>query len=706
MNTLIATLGASWQVIPEIVALIQPAACPLYQNHPQQHKLAELQHQCGHPNNQSSQLWIITSSSERTAQGIQRIKDWNQRLPQPLPITFFIAENTDDVTTEQELKALQELVFRVVLKASELGSVICSLAGGRKTMSADLQHAASLFGAQGLLHVVAPEPLPDELKSNQPDFWAKPLPAASAATLLPAYIGAYKRQETLDIDPAIQSTDYPLPAANIHQQVYFEYRPEQPQLVQQVMQREQAAGTLLNNYLADLAQQETHENWRHLYRLPPKTIQRLKTEKVGQQHLSLIQQMPKAELHCHLGGIPNLQQQIQIGHSIWQTLPHNQQQNLIQQLQPLLESETWLWDWPERYLRVEANPVYRAERAACLLTQNSPEKLQANLYQITEPRLALKNTPHGFSAYERPGELTGSSVLGHPAALKPYVQAILDYCKQDNLVYLELRGSPQKYRPENPQGWLLNFYQQLISHLPDDKIQIRFIWILDRRSTVELLARQVKQAVATHQHPQLNHFLVGLDLAGDESQNQPEQLAPHFLPAFASCLPLTIHAGEGQPAENIWQATYHLHADRVGHGLTLANHSALLTRFRNKKICLELCPTSNLEVIGYQPPEDHPAAADGQNLPHYPVAALWGSGIAITLNTDNPGISRTSLTQEYLLAAQLWETPQGMSLWNALAINKQAFIHAMASAEDREKMLKHWDKIIYQQMAEYFAESI
>lgn len=142
MNTLIATLGASWQVIPEIVALIQPAACPLYQNHPQQHKLAELQHQCGHPNTQPNQLWIITSSSERTAQGIQRIKDWNQQLPQPLPITFFIAENTDDVTTEQELKALQELVFRVVLKASELGSVICSLAGGRKTMSADLQHAA------------------------------------------------------------------------------------------------------------------------------------------------------------------------------------------------------------------------------------------------------------------------------------------------------------------------------------------------------------------------------------------------------------------------------------------------------------------------------------------------------------------------------------------------------------------------------------
>ena len=165
MSILIATLGASWQVIPEIVALIRPDACPLYQRHPNQQQLDALRRQCGVLESPCTALWVITSSSPKTTAGVQAIQSWAALLDQHLPITFFVAEGTDTVTSEQELHALQELVFRVVLKASEQDAVVCSLAGGRKTMSADLQHAASaLCWAAFCWHRLLPcldTPIPD-----------------------------------------------------------------------------------------------------------------------------------------------------------------------------------------------------------------------------------------------------------------------------------------------------------------------------------------------------------------------------------------------------------------------------------------------------------------------------------------------------------------------------------------------------------------
>ncbi|MBK9444472.1 MAG: hypothetical protein IPN53_25670 [Comamonadaceae bacterium] len=77
--------------------------------------------------------------------------------------------------------------------------------------------------------------------------------------------------------------------------------------------------------------------------------------------------------------------------------------------------------------------------------------------------------------------------------------------------------------------------------------------------------------------------MLGLDLAGDEGSSAPEQLAQHFTPAFADCVPLTIHAGEGEAADHIWQAAYHLHADRALPRLTLAANPQLAKRFRERR---------------------------------------------------------------------------------------------------------------------------
>jgi adenosine deaminase len=323
--------------------------------------------------------------------------------------------------------------------------------------------------------------------------------------------------------------------------------------------------------------------------------------------------------------------------------------------------------------------------------------LQHNLYGVTEPRIALKTRhSHGFSAFERPGELSGSALLSHPAALNPYAQAVVAQARLEGLAYLELRGSPHKYRKLDPAGFvrdlrsaLQNAGAQVSATEPPShagSLRIGLIWILDRRQP-QTLAKTVQQAV--HAKGVTGDFLLGLDLAGDEGCNTPEQLAEDFMLAFANCLPITIHAGEGESASNIWQAAYHLHADRIGHGLTLADNPPLAARFRDRGICLELCPTSNREVVGFA----DPAYPDSADLPRYPLRQLMQAGLPVTLCTDNPAISRTTLAAEFLAAARM--TDGALSLWECLALMRQAFVHAFLPSAEREALLKRVDAQVF-----------
>ncbi|RAU17616.1 adenosine deaminase [Nitrincola tibetensis] len=687
-SILVATLGATWQVIPEIFAALDPDKCNLYKEHDTP--------ECFHNIQQLSdtysidELWIITSQSKNTQKGIEQIQLWCSGLKKPVSLRVLIAAETDQVTSAKELDHIRELIFRSVLKATEIGNVICSLAGGRKTMSADLQRAASIFGTQGLLHIVAPEPLPDSLKCNDYIFWNRPLTPEDAKLLLPAWIGRYNRREILDTYwnnlPPIHSKRFPLSLSNTELN-YF--HTDSISLVDEVSERERDAQKLLGNYLAFLAESERHENWRHLYRLPPRLIEDLRTTSLDERFKPLIQAIPKAELHCHLGGIPDLDTQIKIGHAIWKGMTKQEQSYALETIYPLMQKKSiWDWNWPSTYIPRNLAPIDRSKISAALLVNVDRSDLELNLFDVTQPRVGLIHQTKGFSAYERPGELTGSAVLGHPLAIPCYIQAINDYVDNENIAYLELRGSPHKYS-NAPIGWLKAFRDQLKD---SDTRMFRFIWILDRRAsnTKEI----INEAMSAFADEALRNFIVGFDLAGDESQSSPHELASAFLPIFEACIPVTIHAGEGQTPENIWQAAYNLNADRIGHGLTLAEKPSLLTRFRNKGICLELCPTSNIEVIGFYDPLN----SNTSSYSKYPLKSLWDQGISLTINTDNPGISNSGLSDEYLLASRL---SGGISLWDTLAIIKQGYVHSMIDTALREVVLKRYDKEIFDIISNY-----
>ncbi len=221
-----------------------------------------------------------------------------------------------------------------------------------------------------------------------------------------------------------------------------------------------------------------------------------------------------------------------------------------------------------------------------------------------------------------------------------------------------------------------------------DGPRIRFVWIFDRRTTAnaEAFEREVSAFVrCAERHPEV---MAGIDLAGDESVGLPEFVPSALRPIHERCHRVTIHAGEGQAARNIWDAAYLFHADRIGHGLSLAENPELAARFRDRDIALELCPTSNLEVVGFADGQRH----ESRGFPGYPFRRLWEMGVALTINTDNPGISRTDIANEYVVLGRL---DQKLTRWEVLALLRQAWVHAFLPASERETQLKLADQALF-----------
>lgn len=704
---LVCTLGASWQVIPEIYGWLAPSVLDLYAHASRRDQLLTSAQHMRAPD----EIWVCTTQGQQTQTSLDHLVEWWQRLGQPVLLRVWTAAGTDQLATEAECEHLRELIFRAVLAAWEVvgmdGQVVLSLAGGRKTMSADLQEAGNWFGATALVHVVGPEALPKVLRGGADAFLAPlsglpaPIPdrpdaksVVPADAVVPLVVGRATRSELIDLPmqgETIRSTRFPMAELAGKQQVSWPLPPEGASLVRELAQRQRASHQLLGNFLAQLAASEPHENWRSLYRLPARTIDGLRQRNLLPGDRDWLVSVPKADLHRHLGGCLSVAEQQVVARAIWSAARPSARDVAMRQVRTLLaDHATWGWDWPTRLKRLDA-PA-RALASSGLLLHASDQQLQLNLFTVTEPRVALKRaSAHGFSAYERPGELSGSALLGEPASIQTYAQLIVAQARAEGLVYLELRGSPDKYRPDDPTAFLL----ELESALRDAGAQTRgfvesasllrigFLWILDRRRRTDIASSVARAVLARAQLPE---FLLGLDLAGDEGTTAPEELAAHFLPAFADCLPLTIHAGEGESAQNIWQAAYHLHADRIGHGLSLADHPQLAQRFRDRGIALELCPSSNREVVGFYDP-NVPASHD---LPAYPLRGFIDAGLPLSLCTDNPGISQTTLADEFLVAARM--TADGLNRWQALALIRQGFVHAFLPAAERDFLIKHIDQ--------------
>lgn len=134
----------------------------------------------------------------------------------------------------------------------------------------------------------------------------------------------------------------------------------------------------------------------------------------------------------------------------------------------------------------------------------------------------------------------------------------------------------------------------------------------------------------------LGKGVCALDLAGNEAAWPTEDFADLFLRAGQRGIPAVIHAGEAAGPESVRKAL-ELGAVRIGHGIRAAGDEELMGLLRDKKICLEMCYSSNLQTRTVDSPEE------------YPLTRFLERGLSVTVNTDNMTVSDTNLKKEYLL---------------------------------------------------------
>lgn len=129
--------------------------------------------------------------------------------------------------------------------------------------------------------------------------------------------------------------------------------------------------------------------------------------------------------------------------------------------------------------------------------------------------------------------------------------------------------------------------------------------------------------------------VVGCDLAGDEMAYPTARFADFFRRAMEYGMPFTIHAGECGRREEIRTALA-LGARRIGHGIAMKGDRDLMRTCADRRIGVELCPTSNLQTKAIR------------DIADYPLAEFMEAHVPVSVNTDNRTVSGTTCTEEFL----------------------------------------------------------
>ena len=172
--------------------------------------------------------------------------------------------------------------------------------------------------------------------------------------------------------------------------------------------------------------------------------------------------------------------------------------------------------------------------------------------------------------------------------------------------------------------------------------------------------------------------VVGFDIAGEEAGHPPKAHVEAFQLCRRENFSITIHAGEAFGPQSIWQALQYCGAHRIGHGVRLVEDMAisdnkvvklgpLAAYVRDKRIPLELCPSSNVDT-GAVP-----------TLAEHPIRHFIAQRFRVTLNTDNRLMSHVTLSDEFQRLSRV----AGLTLADVERLSVNAMKSAFVGYDER-----------------------
>ncbi|MEZ4770787.1 MAG: adenosine deaminase [Caldilineales bacterium] len=215
-------------------------------------------------------------------------------------------------------------------------------------------------------------------------------------------------------------------------------------------------------------------------------------------------------------------------------------------------------------------------------------------------------------AYELGADMARQNILYREATVTPYTHLIQGKGLHAEDIIAGLEDGRQRARRDFgvEMRWILDIHRNL-----------------DMPATAEVTTQLVLDWA--------DRGVVALGLGGNEATSPALQFAPYFERVKAAGLGSAPHAGEVAGPESVWAAVRELQADRIGHGVRSIEDPHLLAYLHDQQITLEVNPTSNVCLKVYRSIDQHP------------FIHLLRMGLNVTVNSDDPPLFNTTLTQEF-----------------------------------------------------------
>src|SRR5690554_1307330 len=268
------------------------------------------------------------------------------------------------------------------------------------------------------------------------------------------------------------------------------------------------------------------------------------------------------------------------------------------------------------------------------------------------------------------------AVMQTASALRRVARECVEDLAEDGVVYAEVRFAPEQHLSAGLT--LEQVVEAVLAGFADGTARAAE---RGRRIRVTALLTAMRHAARSREIAELavryrDAGVVGFDIAGAEAGHPPTRHLDAFEYLRRENFHFTIHAGEAFGLPSIWQAIQWCGADRLGHGVRIvdditpgpgggaegAKLGRLAAYVRDKRIPLELCPSSNVQT------------GAASSVATHPIGLLHDLRFRVTVNTDNRLMSRTSMSREMALLVEAFSYDLTHLQWFTVNAMKSAFI--------------------------------
>jgi adenosine deaminase len=261
------------------------------------------------------------------------------------------------------------------------------------------------------------------------------------------------------------------------------------------------------------------------------------------------------------------------------------------------------------------------------------------------------------------------AVMQTVAGLSRVARECVEDLARDGVVYAEVRWAPEQHTdggltlPQVVEAVLSGFREGMAVAAADGhSIRVGAIVTAMRHAA---RSREIAELAVQYR----DDGVVGFDIAGAEAGFPPSRHLDAFEYLRRENFHFTIHAGEAFGLPSIWEAIQYCGTDRLGHGVRIVDDitaggrlGRLAQYVRDKRIPLEMCPSSNVQT------------GAAKSIAEHPIGLLRRLQFRVTVNTDNRLMSGTSMTREMTLIADAFGYSWADLQWFTINAMKSAFI--------------------------------